>query len=370
MSTISAPGKLMLSGEWSILEKNVRCIVLAVEQRVFASIRPSEKIKILLKDFNLETTAKISENSLIFEKQDDKLKFTQYAVNTVIKYLQALNIPIKSFHLETWGEISKVKNKETGLDMKVGFGSSAAAVVAIISALLQFHGIFSGSIQEKEKVFKLSIIAHYLGQGKLGSGFDVAASTFGGAVIYRRFDPEWLQENIDNLPMDAIINQEWPLLQHIPLKVPSDLLMIVGFTGTSASTRKLVKQMRIFKQDDPDSYFEIISGIADVTEQLILALRENQKALILQLLDKNRFLLEELSYACFCQLEIKAHQVMSNIASKYGAVAKFSGAGGGDCSVGICFNESDANLILHEWKQHGIMPIDINFSSKGIREEI
>ena len=60
---------------------------------------------------------------------------------------------------------------------------------------------------------------------------------------------------------------------------------------------------------------------------------------------------------------------MSHIASKYGAVAKFSGAGGGDCSVGITFNESDARLILHEWQQNGIMPIDILLSPDGIRVE-
>lgn len=369
MLTLSAPGKLMLSGEWSILEKNVRCIVLAVEQRVFAAIHPSNEIKIYLKDFNIKSSAKFSEGSLMLDNQDDKLKFTQYAIDTAVKYLQTLNITIKNFYLETWGEIATVKNQETKEEMKVGFGSSAAAVVAIISVILHFHGVSSLTEQDKEKIFKLGIIAHYLGQGKVGSGFDIAASTFGGALIYRKFDPEWLQQNLEAYPLNEVIDQEWPLLQNFPLTIPPELILIVGFTGTSASTRKLVEQMKLFKENDPNSYFTLISRIADVTEELILAIKSNQSASVLRSLDQNRLLLEELSYACSCHLEIEAHQIMSHIASKYGAIAKFSGAGGGDCSVGISFNESDAKLILHEWQQNGIMPIDIQLSSDGIRVE-
>jgi phosphomevalonate kinase len=208
-----------------------------------------------------------------------------------------------------------------------------------------------------------------LGQGKVGSGFDIAASTFGGALIYRRFDPEWLQQNLEAYPLNEVINKEWPLLQNIPLKIPPELMLIVGFTGTSASTRKLVAQMKLFKEKDSDSYFTLISRIADVTEALILAVKSNKSTSILRTIDQNRLLLEELSYACSCHLEIEAHQIMSHIASKYGAVAKFSGAGGGDCSVGITFNDSDARAILQEWKENGIMPIDIQLSADGVRVE-
>ncbi|MHA1443550.1 MAG: hypothetical protein ACTSR4_02220, partial [Candidatus Hodarchaeales archaeon] len=63
MLTISAPGKLMLSGEWSILERNTRCIVLAVQQRIYATIQDSECISVHLKDFNIECRAEIKNNS-------------------------------------------------------------------------------------------------------------------------------------------------------------------------------------------------------------------------------------------------------------------------------------------------------------------
>ncbi|MHA2318606.1 MAG: GHMP family kinase ATP-binding protein, partial [Candidatus Hodarchaeales archaeon] len=154
MITVSAPGKLMLSGEWSILEKNTKCIVLAVQQRVYAKIQDSDEILVCLKDFGIESRARIIEDSVIFDKEDPNLIFTKYAVDTTIKYIRLLNRPIKNFQLETWGEINTVRNEESGQEMKVGFGSSAAAVVAIVSALLELHGISCNRMSEKEVVFK------------------------------------------------------------------------------------------------------------------------------------------------------------------------------------------------------------------------
>jgi len=369
MITLSAPGKLMLSGEWSILERNTRCIVLAVQQRVYATIHESEVISVCLKDFNVETNVKITKDSITFDKEDPRLIFTKFAIETAIKYLRLLNRPINNFRLNTWGEINTVRNDETGQEMKVGFGSSAASVVAILSAILEFHGISSERMKEKEIIFKLSIISHYFGQGKIGSGFDIAASTFGGALVYKRFDPKWLHMNLHSHSLLEVINMKWPLLEYEKLDLPPELNMMVGFTGTSASTKKLVTQMKLFKKNDPESYFMIISRISDVTEQLIGAIDKRKNATVLKLLDQNRLLLEELSLACSCHLEIAEHQIMSHTASKYGAVAKFSGAGGGDCSIGICFSEITAKLIVKKWEKNGIMPIDIKFSSEGVRKE-
>ncbi|MFX0124939.1 MAG: phosphomevalonate kinase [Candidatus Hodarchaeota archaeon] len=369
MYKISAPGKLMLSGEWSVLERDVPCIVLAVQQRVYVTIRLAEETKIVLKNFNIDTKAKIEEGRIIFEKDDERLLFTKFAVEIALKYLVETDIQIKNFELTSYAEIISIRNTKTNQEMKVGFGSSAAAVVAIIGAVLKIHEVISFTEEDKEVIFKLGVIAHYFGQGKLGSGFDVAASTFGGVLVYKRFDPEWLQQELDTKSLLEVIYQTWPILEHWNLKLPDNLELMIGFTGTSASTRKLMKQMKIFKQDDPVSFQRIIEDIKKVTRNLIRAIQNEDQTEIIKLMNENRLLLEELSIACSCHLEIEEHRIMSKIAGKYGGVAKFSGAGGGDCSIGVCFHNEIKKAVVNEWKQRGIMPIDITISEEGVKIE-
>ncbi len=265
MVIVSAPGKLMLSGEWSVLEKGIPCIVLAVQQRVFASIESAKEYSISLNNFNIETKAFLKDNAVKFENDDPALIFTKIAMETTFQYLTERNISLKPFHLSTSAEITSIKDKN-GKEMKVGFGSSAAAVVAITGAILHFHEDVKFENDIKSIIFKLAIIAHYYGQGKLGSGFDVAASSFGGALVYKRFDSDWLQEELRKNSLLKVINKEWPLLEHRNLILPKELDLMVGFTGTSASTRKLIQQMRVFKAENLEYYWEIINSIKRVTE--------------------------------------------------------------------------------------------------------
>jgi mevalonate kinase len=58
---------------------------------------------------------------------------------------------------------------------------------------------------------------------------------------------------------------------------------------------------------------------------------------------------------------------MSQIAANYGAVAKFSEAGGGDCSVGVCFESKIAKKVIYEWQNQGIMLVDVGISENGIQ---
>ncbi|KAI9783417.1 MAG: phosphomevalonate kinase [Peltula sp. TS41687] len=75
---------------------------------------------------------------------------------------------------------------------KTGLGSSAALVTAFIAALLSFYlprEIFDiSNDQGRARAHKLAQIAHSEAQGKIGSGFDVAAAVY-GSCMYRRFSP-------------------------------------------------------------------------------------------------------------------------------------------------------------------------------------
>lgn len=63
---------------------------------------------------------------------------------------------------------------------KSGLGSSAALTAALVGGLLQHLGVFS-----VEQVHKVAQTAHATAQGKLGSGFDIAAAVFGTGTYVR-----------------------------------------------------------------------------------------------------------------------------------------------------------------------------------------
>ncbi len=366
MIAVYAPGKIMLSGEWSVLE-GAPCIVLAINKGVHAKISESEFMQIKLKDFNITTGATIDGTKIIFEKENELLSFTKSAIETALEYALSKGKKIKNFRLETKSGISVFK--VNGEHMKPGFGSSAAAVVAIAGAVLKLHGIGIKTEQEKEILFKLGIIAHYIAQGKIGSGFDVAASTFGGALVYKRFSADWLSRELEGKKISEVVEENWPQLEHKNIRIPKQLITLIGFTAKSASTRELVQKVQAAKSDKPEAYRAIISSIRVVTEKLILAIEAKKNEQITSLIKENAALLRALSNLSGAGLETEQHEIMGKIAAKYGSASKFSGAGGGDCGIALCFDEKIARKISSEWKRSGIIPIGAKISERGVSAE-
>lgn len=79
---------------------------------------------------------------------------------------------------------------------KTGLGSSAALVTAFTAAVLRYYLPIEESLLStgigKSRIHNLAQAAHCSAQGKIGSGFDVAAAVY-GSCIYRRFDPAVLK---------------------------------------------------------------------------------------------------------------------------------------------------------------------------------
>ena len=187
---ITAPGKLMLSGEWSILENGVPCIVMAIDQKVSVSISPSNEIEFFAKGTEMKAKAEFLNEKIVLntgEKEKEFFLFVSKSIEATLNYLIGEKVSIKNFSIETNSSDTVIDLGE-GKKAKVGFGSSAAIVAATVAAVLAFHNQEIESLQAKERIFKLGCIAHYLAQGKIGSSFDVASSTYGGTLIYQKPD--------------------------------------------------------------------------------------------------------------------------------------------------------------------------------------
>ncbi|KAI1099357.1 Phosphomevalonate kinase [Jackrogersella minutella] len=80
---------------------------------------------------------------------------------------------------------------------KTGLGSSAALVTALTASILTYYLPRSAfdldTDQGKHTLHNLAQAAHCAAQGKVGSGFDVAAAVF-GSCVYKRFSPSILRD--------------------------------------------------------------------------------------------------------------------------------------------------------------------------------
>ena len=366
MFTIKTPTKLMLSGEWAVLEADNPCIVLAIDRYVWAKIKHSnEKIIINAEDINLKNIqAVFQKNKLLLKsklsaKQLQKISFVQNAIELTLQYLKYKKIFLKNFELFT-------SSKETlfslpnGKTKKIGLGSSAAISVAVVSSILKLHGFNIKLKKSKSLIFKIASTSHFISQNS-GSCFDIAASTFGKTIIYKRFDTKWLLNKIKN-PKNIckIFEIDWPKLFIKKITLPPNFNLLVCWSTKSSNSKKMIFKINQFKKEKERLYFDIILRIKKITTQLIEAIKQQDKTNILRLIQCNQEELETLGCASKTNIQTKELAKAIKIAQQNNALAKISGSGGGDCAIAVCFNNNTTKKIKTEWEQAGLIPIDLN----------
>lgn len=364
----SAPGKLFISGEWAILEVGNKGLVAAVNNRVRVSIEAAKEISVTAEEFGIHNAkAAYGSGKVLFhgidEKQKETLKLIGEALSVSLRYLEEHKTDPRTFHLVT-------NSKDTQFEVngqlkKVGFGSSAAVVVATITAVLDFHGHKA----TKDEIYKLSTIAHYYAQGKVGSAFDVAASTYGGLFVYSRFDPEWLTKKVEDGALSEIVKEKWPSLVIEELDISKDFHLLVGWTGDSSSTSAMIKQMNEFKAKNKEEYFRLYNRIAGIAKNAIESFKSKKYNDFYLYLIENEDALSKLGEASGVNIETSQLKKLADIAADYGAAGKLSGAGGGDCGIAICFDEVTANNVISAWQDGGLIPLDVTIDRDGVRKE-
>jgi len=328
----------MISGEWSVLEGHP-CIVAAVNKRSECTIEESDKLLLTIPEYD------INKQEINLDQPEPTTKFIIASLNTCKEYLGEL----KPVHITTESNSTKINNK------KIGLGSSAAIVVATVTAILKYH---SQEIN-KDLIFKLASISHYKAQGKLGSCFDIAASTYGNVISYTPFNSKWLLNLLESKTIKEIVQLDWPNLNIAQLN-NIDLELKIGWTGESASTSKMIKQMN--EWSDKEEHKRIIHNISDITKDLTKEWQANNTNRILTLIKANEELLRELTKQSKVNIETPELKLLSDQANKYGA-GKLSGAGGGDC--GIALTKDNPNLEK-DWISKGITPLTVEIDSNGV----
>ena len=170
---------------------------------------------------------------------------------------------------------------------KTGLGSSAALVTALVGAVIaHYHNGPSESVLTdstiKDRIHRLAQTAHCAAQGKVGSGFDVAAAVY-GSCIYRRFSPVTL-EALGGVEREgfstrlvALVNDEsstWDYdVQQMPKLMPPGLRLVMCDVDQGSKTPGMVKSVLAWRERNKDEAKRLWDSLQQGTECLIPQLR-------------------------------------------------------------------------------------------------
>ncbi|KAF1299548.1 phosphomevalonate kinase [Enterococcus sp. JM4C] len=358
MIEVTAPGKLYIAGEYAVVETGHPAIIVAVDQFVTVTMNAARKIGSIqstqYSDLPIRWTRRNGE--LVLDIRENPFHYILAAIRLTEKYAQEKNVLLSFYDLKVTSELDSSNGR------KYGLGSSGAVTVATIKALNEFYGLELDLLE----IFKLAALAHLEVQGN-GSCGDIAASCYGGWLAFSTFDHQWIHQQ-NNCSVTQLLQMDWPGLLIQPLEAPKDLRLIIGWTGSPASTSDLVDQVHQSKEQQQTRYQEFLAESKKCVEQIIQGFLTDDVPLIQQMIRKNRQLLNELSHLTGVTIETTALKELCELAESFDGAAKSSGAGGGDCGI-VLFNQKSGILpLMSAWEKAEITPLPLHVYTRCRKE--
>ena len=321
MIAVKTCGKLYWAGEYAILEPGQLALIKAVPIYMRAEIAFSDSYRIYsdLFDFVVDLTPN-PDYSLI-----------QETIALVEDFLTYRGQEVKPFSLEICGKMEREGKK-------FGLGSSGSVVVLVIKALLALYDI----TVEQELLFK-SASAVLLKRGDNGSMGDLACIVAEDLVLYQSFDRQkvatWLKEE----KLATVLERDWEFsISQVRPALECDFL--VGWTKEVAVSSQMVQQI---KQNINQNFLN--SSEATVAT-LVEALEQGEAEKIIEQVETASQLLEGLS----ADIYTPSLRQLKESSQDLQAVAKSSGAGGGDCGIALSFDVQSTEILKTRWADLGI----------------
>lgn len=353
---IKTPGKLFVAGEYAVVEKGYAAVITAVDCFIHLTIKETTRNygEIFSKGFTTETAKWTrSHNRFWLKNQNYRLKYIRSAIHTTERYLYEQKIPLRLFDMDISSELNDEKGK------KLGLGSSGAITVATVRALLQFYGIDD----QDGLVYKLSVLAQ-MNLGDSSSFGDLASSCYTGWIKYTNFDHKFVTQRLRRIPTKRLVELEWPFLKIERLTVSDAIEFLIGWTGSPASSNRLVRDVQTQKKQSHREYRHFLDESKKSVDQLALALSTNDIPGIKAAVTRNRMALLEMGQQTGVMIETPALEELIELAAKHHAVAKTSGAGGGDSGIAFVFDGSDRSNLIADWETAGITRLPIKTYQK------
>ncbi len=359
MIEVSAPGKLYIAGEYAVVETGHPAVIAAVDQFVTVTVESARKVGSIqsaqYSGMPVRWTRRNGE--LVLDIRENPFHYILAAIRLTEKYAQEKNILLSFYDLKVTSELDSSNGR------KYGLGSSGAVTVATVKALNVFYALNLSQLE----IFKIAALANLAVQDN-GSCGDIAASCYGGWIAFSTFDHPWLQEQETQHSISQLLAMDWPGLSIEPLIAPEDLRLLIGWTGSPASTSDLVDQVHRSREDKMVAYKLFLKNSTECVNEMIKGFKEDNVTLIQQMIRKNRQLLHDLSAITGVVIETPALNKLCNLAEQYEGAAKSSGAGGGDCGIVIVDQKSGILPLMSAWEKAEITPLPLHVYSDQRKE--
>ena len=321
MTIVKTCGKLYWAGEYAILEPGQLALIKAIPIYMTAEIKASNDYRLHSDMFSYSVDL----------RPDSSYALIQETVALVEEYLTAQGVELHPFSLEIRGKMEREGKK-------FGLGSSGSVVVLVIKAMLAFYE----RLADRELLFKLAS-AVLLKRGDNGSMGDIACIVSEDLVLYQSFDREKVADWLEKEELQVVLDRDWGFsIRSVEPALKFDFL--VGWTKEVAVSSHMVKQIK----DNMNSGF--LQASKETVANLVKALDVGQEETIIDLLEQASQLLEGLSSDIYTPLL----RQLKNASQDLQAVAKSSGAGGGDCGIALSFDQDSTTLLKKRWADLGI----------------
>lgn len=320
---VSAPGKVLFAGGFLVLDRKHTGLVLGLDARIHVHIdrwkeetanqQPGSKPFILVQSpqfrdakwqYVVDEAAIDTAGFLRQITTDDAFtrtsnKFVETTLCYALSYLKARgNFALESCRLTVLADRSYYSQSETsttGHDgfvnfgckisdaHKTGLGSSAALVTSLTTALIAWYTTAGNSQLPLHLIHNLAQAAHCAAQGKVGSGFDVAAAVF-GACLYRRFSPSILEsigdssangfsERLRLCVDDLNPGLKWDVeISSHAVQIPKSLLLLMCDVDCGSETPGMVRKVLAWRKERPAEAELLWNAIQQGSDELCQSL--------------------------------------------------------------------------------------------------
>ena len=321
MTIVKTCGKLYWAGEYAILEPGQLALIKAIPIYMTAEIKASNVYRLYSDMFSYSVDL----------RPDSSYALIQETVALVEEYLTAQGVELHPFSLDVRGKMEREGKK-------FGLGSSGSVVVLVVKAMLAFYE----RLADRELLFKLAS-AVLLKRGDNGSMGDIACIVSEDLVLYQSFDREKVAQWLEKEELQAVLARDWGFsIRSVEPALKFDFL--VGWTKEVAVSSHMVKQIK----DNMNSSF--LQASKETVANLVKALEVGQEETIIDLLEQASQLLEGLS----SDIYTPSLRQLKDASRDLKAVAKSSGAGGGDCGIALSFDQDSKTLLKKRWADLGI----------------